>query len=98
MPSLSSPAFPESAEIVSGGKRFLLQRATFTELGGGQWRMEFSMDGQDDTMTLIDIIRGGGGSLMLSINNGPVVGAQTRLRPLYQTILSQPMRYEFAWP
>jgi hypothetical protein len=98
MTSPPSASSPQSAEIVSGGKRFPLQRATFTELGGGQWRLEFSMDGQDNTMTLIDIIRGGGGSLMLSINSGPVVGAQTRLRPLYQTILSQPMRYEFAWP
>jgi hypothetical protein len=49
-------------------------------------------------MALIEIVRGGRGSLMLSIDGGPVVGAHTRIRPRYQTILSQPVRYEFAWP
>jgi hypothetical protein len=92
------PASPHSAEILSGGKRFLLQGVTFSDLGGGQWQMEFSVGSQENTLVLIDIVRGGGGALMLSIDSGPVIGAHTRLRPLYQTILSQPMRYEFAWP
>jgi hypothetical protein len=92
------PSSPQSAEILSGGKRFLLHGVRFTELGAGQWQVEFSVAAQENTMALIDIVRGGRGSLMLSINRGPVVGAHTRLRPLYQTILSQPMRYDFAWP
>src|SRR5258708_350521 len=89
------PSFPESAAILSGGKRFLLSNVTFTELGGGLWQVEFNVGMQENTMALIDIVRGGGGSLMLSIDGGPVIGAHTRMRPLYQTILSQPMRYEF---
>jgi hypothetical protein len=92
------PSFPQSAAILSGGKRFLLSNVTFTELGGGLWQLEFSVGMQENTMALIDIVRGGGGSLMLSIDGGPVIGGHTRMRPLYQTILSQPMRYEFAWP
>jgi len=92
------PSSPHSAEILSGGKRFLLHGVTFTDLGEGHWQIEFSVAAQENTMALIDIVRGGRGSLMLSINSGPVVGAHTRLRPLYQTILSQPMRYDFAWP
>lgn len=89
---------PQSVEILSGGKRFSLHNVTFTDVGGGNWQIEFSVGAQADTMTLINIVRGGGGSLMLSIDGGPVIGAHTRVRPLYQTILSQPMRYEFVWP
>ena len=89
---------PQSAEIVSGGRRYLLQHVMFVELGGGRWEMEFNVGTQENTMVLIDIVRGASRTLMLSINSGPVVGAQTRVRPLFQTILSQPMRYEFAWP
>jgi hypothetical protein len=92
------PSFPQSVEILSGGKRFLLHDVAFTDLGSGQWQVEFSVAAQANTMALIDIVRGGRGTLMLSINSGPVVGAHSRLRPLYQTILSQPMRYDFAWP
>lgn len=92
------PSSPQSAAIVSGGKRFLLSQVTFTDLGDGMWQLEFSVGLQENALALIDIVRGGGGSLMLSIDSGPVVGAHTRMRPLYQTILSQPMRYEFAWP
>ncbi|HEY4013151.1 MAG TPA: hypothetical protein VGM06_07420 [Polyangiaceae bacterium] len=95
MTTLSSP---QSAEIVSGGKRILLHHVLFEELGGGRWLMEFNVGAQENTMALIDIVRGANGTLMLSINSGPVVGAHTRVRPLFQTILSQPMRYEFAWP
>jgi len=101
MRSPSPPSFqssPASAEIVSGGKRFSLQGVTFTAVGGGQWQIEFSVGAQGSAMDLIEIVRGAGDSLMLSIDGGPVVGAHTRLRPRYQTILSQPVRYEFAWP
>jgi hypothetical protein len=97
-PPRSSTSSPRSVEILSGGKRFSLCDVTFVDLGGGQWQIEFSMAAQRDTITLIDIVRAGGGALMLSIDGGPVVGAHTRLRPLYQTILSQPLRFEFAWP
>jgi hypothetical protein len=85
---------------VSGGKRIALQHARFAEVGGGRWLIEFDVDAQGDTVSLIEIVRGVGlgGSLMLSINGGPVVGAETLTRPRYQTILSQPVRYEFAWP
>jgi hypothetical protein len=89
---------PVSAEIVSGGKRFPLQGVKFTAVAGDQWQIEFSVGAQTGSMELIEIVRGAGGSLMLSIDGGPVVGAHTRLRPRYQTILSQPVRYEFAWP
>jgi hypothetical protein len=101
MSSPSSPSFqslPLSAEIISGGKRFSLHGVKFTAVGGGQWQVEFSVGTQESSMDLIEIVRGGGGSLMLSIDGGPVVGAHSRLRPRYQTILSQPVRYEFAWP
>jgi hypothetical protein len=89
---------PQSAEIVSGGKRYLLHHVAFTELGAGRWEMEFSVGAQENTMALVDIVRGASGALMLSINSGPVVGAHTRMRPLLQSILSQPLRYEFVWP
>ena len=89
---------PQSAEILSGGRRFLLRHVTFTELGEGRWQMEFSVGAQESAMALVEIVRGAGGTLMLSINNGPVVGAHTRVRPLLQTILSQPQRYVFLWP
>jgi hypothetical protein len=89
---------PQSAEIVSGGRRILLHHVLFEDLGGGRWQMEFNVGAQENTMSLIDIVRGANGTLMLSINSGPVVGAQSRIRPLFQTILSQPIRYEFAWP
>jgi hypothetical protein len=95
---LESASSPERVEILSGGKRFSLQNVTFTDLGSGQWQVEFNVAAQPDTMALVSVVRGGGGSLLLSINEGPVVGAHTRLRPLYQTILSQPIRYEFDWP
>ena len=96
--SRSFSSTPQRAEIFSGGRRFALREVTFVDLGGGQWQIEFSVGAQLDTITLIDIVRAGGGALMLSIDGGPVVGAHTRVRPLYQTILSQPIRYEFAWP
>jgi hypothetical protein len=89
---------PQSAEILSGGKRFPLHNVRFSEVSDGQWQIEFSVAAQSDAMSLIEIVRGGGGSLMLSIDGGPVVGAHSRRRPRYQTILSQPMHYEFAWP
>ncbi|HZU84084.1 MAG TPA: hypothetical protein VE987_14245 [Polyangiaceae bacterium] len=93
-----SEPFPQTADVLSGGKRFSLTNVRFSEIGGGLWQVEFNVAAQADAMALIEIVRGGGGSLMLSIDGGPVVGAHTRLRPRYQTILSQPMRYEFAWP
>ena len=89
---------PQAVDILSGGKRFALRHVRFTPLRAGQWEVEFSVGAQADTVTFIEIVRGGGGSLLLSIDGGPVVGAHTRLRPRYQTILSQPMRYEFTWP
>ena len=92
------PSCPQSAEILSGGRRFLLHHVTFTELGAGRWEMEFSVGAQEHTMALVDIVRGASGTLMLSINSGPVVGAHTRMRPLLQSILSQALRYEFVWP
>ena len=98
-PESSSPRLlPKTADILSGGKRYPLHEVNFVDLGGGQWIIEFNVASQKDTITLIDIVRAGGRALMLSIDGGPVVGAHTRVRPLYQTILSQPMRYEFAWP
>jgi hypothetical protein len=93
-----SALLPQSAEILSGGKRFPLRNARFTDFGDGQWQLEFNAGTQADAFVLVEIVRGGGGSLMLSIDGGPVIGAQTRRRPRYQTILSQPMRYDFAWP
>lgn len=92
------PRPPHTVEILSGGRRFSLREVTFIDFGAGQWQIEFSVASQEAPITLIDIVRAGGGALMLSIDGGPVVGAHTRVRPLYQTILSQPMRYEFAWP
>jgi hypothetical protein len=92
------PSCPQSAEILSGGRRYLLHHVTFTDLGAGHWQMEFTVGAQESAMALVEIVRGAGGALMLSINNGPVVGAHARVRPLLQTILSQPLRYEFAWP
>jgi hypothetical protein len=88
------------AEILSGGRRIALKHASFTDVGGGRWQIEFNLGLQTDTVSLIEIVRGVGprGSLMLSINGGPVIGADTLTRPRYQTILSQPVRYEFAWP
>jgi hypothetical protein len=87
-------------EIVSGGKRIALRGVRFTDVGGGRWQIEFDVDAQADAVSVIEIVRGVGlgGSLMLSINGGPVIGADTLTRPRYQTILSQPVRYEFAWP
>lgn len=96
--SSAPPSFPTTVEILSGGKRYPLREVNFVDLGGGQWLVEFSVAAQKDTITLLDIVRSSGRALMLSIDGGPVVGAHTRVRPLYQTILSQPMRYEFAWP
>jgi hypothetical protein len=92
------PSRPQSAEIVSGGRRFLLHHVAFTELGAGHWQMEFSVGAQESSMTLVGIVRGAGRALMLSINKGPVVGAHARVRPLLQTILSQPLCYDFLWP
>jgi hypothetical protein len=91
---------PKAVEIVSGGKRIALEQVVFIDVGKGRWRMEFSVATQPDTVSLIEIVRGAGlgSSLMLSIDGGPVIGAETLTRPRYQTILSQPVRYEFAWP
>jgi hypothetical protein len=75
-----------------------LRNVRFSAVGPGTWEIEFSVAVQPDAMSLIEIVRGGGGALLLSIDGGPVVGAHSRLRPRYQTILSQPMRYEFLWP
>lgn len=99
-PLSSTDTQPLSAEIVSGGRRIALKQARFTDIGRGRWQIEFSIAAQADTVLLIEIVRGVGmsGSLMLSINGGPVIGADTLTRPRYQTILSQPVRYEFAWP
>lgn len=97
---LSRDAKPPRVEIVSGGRRIPLQEVRFTEVGGGRWQIEFHVDAQEDTVSLIEIVRGAGlgSSLMLSIDGSPVIGAETLTRPRYQTILSQPVRYEFAWP
>jgi hypothetical protein len=91
---------PQSVEIVSGGRRIALQHVRFADVGDGRWRIEFDVDAQADPISLIEIVRSVrlGSSLMLSINGGPVIGADTLARPRYQTILSQPVRYEFAWP
>ncbi len=55
---LESASFPERVEILSGGKRFLLQHATFTDLGSGQWQVEFNVAAQPDTMALVSVVRG----------------------------------------
>ena len=97
---LSGGTAPPRVEIVSGGRRIPLQQVLFTQVGGGRWQIEFNVDAQEDTVSLIEIVRGAGlgSSLMLSIDGSPVIGAETLKRPRYQTILSQPVRYEFAWP
>jgi hypothetical protein len=97
---LSGDAWPPRVEIVSGGRRIPLQHVQFSDVGGGRWQIEFHVDAQDDAVSLIEIVRsaGLGSSLMISIDGSPVIGAEILTHPRYQTILSQPVRYEFAWP